>query len=427
MQYPILEDALLKFILNPFFFSEKGGNMNKLIILFYLNTSRLNQQGTAPLLIRLTIDGVRKHLNTGLLISPKQWNREKQVIKSNHPQSVELNKLLASKKSGVEEVFYKCSLDGKQVTMDEFLHVLDSGFKKEYGLLEVFEINNQNMRSRLGIDYRHSTLKKYLTTYQKVKDYLTHEFKRTDIPLYKLERGFIQNFVLFLKREQGIGHNTIVKYAKNLKTVVNNAVTNGWLEKSPFEQFRIGYKLQEKVYLSREELLAIEQKKFRLERLNLVRDLFVFQCYTGLAYADMFKLTGREVTTGIDGHQWIITKRQKTEVRSSIPLLPKAFEVIEKYNPNYKTKPDEHLLPVYTNQKFNLYLHEIAELCGIEKNLTSHVGRRTFATTVALGHGVSIETISKVLGHSSTKITHQYAMTTDLKVSEEMNKLKKAL
>lgn len=123
--------------------------------------------------------------------------------------------------------------------MDEFAHVLDSGVKKEYELLEIFEIHNQDMKSMLGIDYKHSTLKKYLTTFEKVKDYLTHDLKRKDIPLYKLERGFIQNFVLFLKREQGIGHNTIVKYAKNLKTVVNNAVANGWLEKSPFEQFRI--------------------------------------------------------------------------------------------------------------------------------------------------------------------------------------------
>lgn len=199
------------------------------------------------------------------------------------------------------------------------------------------------------------------------------------------------------------------------------AVTNDWIVKSPFVKFKSTFKDVERVYLTQEELTSIDQKVFKIDRLNLVKDMFLFQCYTGLAYSDMAKLTITDVKPGVDGNKWIIINRKKTDVRSAIPLLPKALLIIQKYEA--KRIRDE-LLPCYTIQKFNSYLDEIADLCGIHKNLTSHVGRRTFATTVALSNGVSIETISKILGHSTTKITHQYAVVTDLKVSEEMNKLK---
>jgi len=188
-----------------------------------------------------------------------------------------------------------------------------------------------------------------------------------------------------------------------------------------FIRYKSTFKDVERIYLTQEELDAIEQKTFKIERLNLVRDMFLFQCYTGLAYSDMALLTNIDVKPGIDGNKWIIINRKKTDVRSAIPLLPKALMIIEKYDG--KRNGDE-LLPCYSIQKFNSYLEEIADLCGIQKNLTSHVGRRTFATTVALSNWVSIETISKILGHSTTKITHQYAVVTDLKVSQEMEKLK---
>ena len=157
---------------------------------------------------------------------------------------------------------------------------------------------------------------------------------------------------------------------------------------------------------------------------GMIMNLFLFKCFTVLAFSDMAKLKARDITTGIDGNKWIIIKRKKTDIRSAIPLLPQVIEVIDKYNPEYSSNLNSQLLPMYSNQKFNSFLQEIADLVGINKSLTSHAGRRTFATTVALSNGVSIETISKILGHSTTKITHQYAVVTDLKVSQEMEKLK---
>ena len=165
------------------------------------------------------------------------------------------------------------------------------------------------------------------------------------------------------------------------------------------------------------KLLYIEQKTFKIDRLEIVKDLFLFQCYTGLAYSDMALLTEKDVSLGIDGNKWIIIRRKKTDIRSVIPLLPIALTILDKYSSEQR---NNKLLPCYAIQKFNSYLQEVADLCEIRKNLTSHVGRRTFATEVALANGVSIETISRILGHSSTKITHQYAVVTDMKVSEEM-------
>lgn len=397
--------------------------MGQLIILLYLNTSRTSKQGTAPLLIRLTLNGVRKHINTGIHLNPKYWNREKQVVKSNHPQAKDIGKLLSDKKKVLEDAFYKFSVNNSSVTLEEFIFHLGAGIKKEHSLIELFELHNSEIENRLGVDYSHPTYDKYVVTLNKLKNFLTEKIGRKDMPLTKVTLSLIHDFSIYLRKENGNQHNTVAKYAKNLKRVMNVGVQYGWIDKNPFDQFKMGYKLHDRIYLSKEELGLIEAKQFRLERLAIVKDLFLFQCYTGLAYADMFKLTGREVTTGIDGNKWIITKRKKTDVRSSIPLLSKALQVIEKYNPEYRDNPDTKLLPVFSNQKFNAYLHEIADVCGIKKNLTSHVGRRTFATTVALANGVSIETISKMLGHSSTKITHQYAMTTDLMVSEEMKKV----
>jgi site-specific recombinase XerD len=179
----------------------------------------------------------------------------------------------------------------------------------------------------------------------------------------------------------------------------------------------------DRVYLSKSELESIEAKTFKLQRLQIAKDAFLFQCYTGLSFCDMAKLTKEDISNGIDNNQWILIRRKKTDTRSAIPLLPQALRILDKYKDNENNK----LLPCTCIQRFNTYLHELAELCGINKNLTSHVGRRTFATTIALANGIGLETISKVLGHSSTKVTQLYAVVTDLKLSEDMQLLKERL
>lgn len=394
-------------------------------ILFWLNKGRINKKGLSALMCRITHNNERKQLSTGFMISVDKWDASKGKVKGNDEYATQVNTYIRNTTNRLLEIFNELSKKG-DVYLERLYKIYIGKDEDNMTLMQLVNYHNEQMRSRLGVDYAVATLKKYEVTKNKLIRFLKSEDIK-DIRLKDLTRKFIADFDIYMKLKEGNDQNTTTKHCKNLKTMANLAVFNGWLEKTPFDGYKTPYKIKEKVFLSLEELKLLEEKHFKINRLELVKDLFLFQCFTGLAFADMEKLVGKDISVGIDGSKWIITYRRKTDVRSAIPLLPTAIRVIEKYNPEYNSKLDEKLLPVYTNQKFNSYLQEIAEIVGINKTLTSHAGRRTFATTVALANGVSIETISKILGHSSTKITHQYAVVTDWRISEEMKRLKDKL
>lgn len=227
-----------------------------------------------------------------------------------------------------------------------------------------------------------------------------------------------------MKSHYGNDQNTTCKHLKILKTYLKYAASMELINRSPFIDYKASYKPKEKPYLTIEELQIVESKSFTIKRLQLVKDLFLVQCFTGLSFSDLVNLKGLDIITGIDGNLWIIKNRLKTSIRSTIPLLPKVIDLINKYSPDYKTFYDKEIFPNYSIQSYNSYLREIMDQCGINKPLSSHAGRRTFATTVALSNGISIESIAQMLGHSSTKITHQYARVSDLKIASEMERLK---
>jgi len=394
-------------------------------ILFWLKKSKVNKKGLVPIILRISHDTGRKQLSTGFMIPIDKWDAAKGRVKGNDEFSEQVNTYIRNTTNRLYEIFNDLSKKG-DVYLETLYNVFIGKDEDNMTLMQLVNYHNEQMRSRLGVDYAVATLKKYEVTKNKLLRFLKSEDIK-DIRLKDLTRKFIADFDIYMKLKEGNDQNTTTKHCKNLKTMANLAVFNGWLDKTPFDGYKTPYKIKEKVFLSIDELKLLEEKHFKINRLELVKDLFLFQCFTGLAFADMEKLVGKDITVGIDGSKWIITYRRKTDVRSAIPLLPTAIRVIEKYNPEYSSKLTDKLLPVYTNQKFNSYLQEIAEIVGINKTLTSHAGRRTFATTVALANGVSIETISKILGHSSTKITHQYAVVTDLRISEEMKRLKDKL
>jgi integrase len=290
-------------------------------------------------------------------------------------------------------------------------------------LLQLVKKHNQHLQKRIGIDYTFSTFQKYDILYNKLLAFIPHQYKQSDIDLSDVNYAFAADFDFYLRSVDKNQHNTVVKYLINLKRVFNEAVLLETIEKNPIAGFKARYKDVERVYLTYSELNLIRNKTFKLERLNRTRDLFIFQCFTGLAYSDMALLAPYHISKGIDDTEWIYINRKKTGIRSAIPLLSPALSIIRKY----RNEQQSFVLPCYAIQKFNEYLYEIALACGITKNLTSHVGRRTFATTIALNNGVSIETVSKILGHTSTKITQQYAVVTDLKISKEINALRNVL
>jgi site-specific recombinase XerD len=294
-------------------------------------------------------------------------------------------------------------------------------------LIETFTYHNTMMLERIGIDVVKATHTKFETVLKKLKEFLKIKHKRSDLYLKELNHKFIVDFEHFLRTDESIGHNTTMKYIRNLKKVMNMAVANDWIQKNPFGNFVCTNKKVVREILTEAEIQILSEKQFFIERLAEVRDIFLFCCYTGYAFVDVEKLKPSDVAYGIDGGKWIYTSRKKTGTQSNVPLLPIANEIIDRYKEHPYCVANERLLPVKSNQKMNAYLKEIADLCGITKKLTMHIARHTFATTVTLSNGVPIETVSRLLGHTKLATTQIYAQVLENKVSHDMNILKDKL
>ena len=394
---------------------------NNISVFIWLNQTKINKKGVAPLYIRIAYSQERRTIATGHSIAPDKWDSAKYRVKGSSEKAQLINNYLQQSQNRLISIYNEMMKEG-DISLDRLVQKFSGKDISPMTLLDLIKHHNEDFHKRIGIDYTFSTYEKYDFLRMKIERFIAHHYGKKDIRLQEINYGFATAFDFYLKNTDGNQHNTVVKYIINLKKILNMAVSNDWIAKNPISKFKASYKDVDRIYLTLPELQAIEQKSFKMDRLKIVKDLFLFQCYTGLAYSDMSRLTEKDVTPGIDGKKWIIIRRKKTDVRSAIPLLPKALEILIKY-----PSMEKRLLPCYAIQKFNSYLHEIADLCEINKNITSHAGRRTFATTVALANGVSIETIAKILGHSSTKITHQYAVVTDMKVSDEMSLLRTKL
>ena len=290
--------------------------------------------------------------------------------------------------------------------------------------MQLFTEHNAKVKALFGNGFEANTLKGYNTSEKHLTGYLQSEYRKTDIEISQLNHAFITGFEFYLKAECKITGVSAAKYIKHLKKIVNYCIANNWLIQNPFVNFKSSAKAKERTYLTQQELDAITNKKFVVERLTQVRDVFVFCCYTGLSYADVKKLRRNEIGIGMDGGQWIFTSRQKTDTSSRIPLLPVALEILNRYHDHPQCENKGLLLPVLSNQKMNAYLKEIADLSDVVKHLTFHLARHTFATTVTLSNNVPIETVSKMLGHTNIKTTQHYAKILDLKVSHDMAALK---
>ncbi|MGN6399981.1 MAG: site-specific integrase [Flavisolibacter sp.] len=398
-----------------------------LYILFWLHKAKKDKNGRCPLIVRLTFQKNRRQITTRFRISETEWIIAESHQKTKNKEIISVREFVTSFRTRIYSLSNKLELENR-LTIDELIDLYEGKENPEKSILELIEEHNQKLKERVGIDRAGSTFEKYVYLKDKVKRFINVVYNKRDLLLNKIPPSFIKDFVHHLITKDGNQHNTVAKYVKNLKHVFAYAVEQGHLEKHPFETFKMGYKDIQRTYLTAQELDTLAAYKFANKKFELVKDLFIFQCYTGLAYVDMAKLKIENVVEGIDKKPWIVTHRQKTKKQSLIPLLQPAIDVIEKYK-NHNSKNDYQLLPAYAIQKFNTYLKEVSAVVGIEKSLSSHAGRRTFATTIALGNGVSIESISKVLGHSNTKMTSIYAIVTDTKLSEEMaqlgNKLKK--
>jgi site-specific recombinase XerD len=309
------------------------------------------------------------------------------------------------------------------VTVDKIKNTLLGIKEEQKTLLSVIKFHNDKMLDRVNIDVTKSTYTKFETVRKKIELFMKKEYRVKDILIVDLKNRFVVDFEHYLRVHDKIGINTCTKYIRSLKKIMNVCVDNEWLLKNPFSNFKCQTMNPMREVLTKEELHDVESKEIDIERLAEVRDIFLFCCYTGLAFIDVFQLTVNDITLGIDGKKWIYTNRQKTGNQSNVPLLPQALRILEKYNDHPVREITGKLFPVKSNQKMNAYLKEIGTICNLQKKLTMHLARHTFATTVTLSNGVPIETVSKMLGHNKLATTQIYAKVLEHKVSQDMNVL----
>lgn len=393
---------------------------------FLIRTAK-SKNGKAPIYCRIAVNGKRAEISLKKYVDATKWIATVGMVKGNSEEARVINNQIDLLKLEINKHYNQLISAGKPVSAEIIKNSLLGIGEVERTLIEVFKYHNTQMKERIGTVVVKATHTKFETVLGKLQLFLKKKIKRSDLFLQELNHKFMTDFEHFLKVDQGIGHNTTMKYIRNLKKVMNMAVANDWVNRNPFTQFKCTAQKVHREILTAEELTTLAEKEFTISRLGEIRDIFLFCCYTGYAFVDVEKLSRNDVTIGIDGNKWIFTNRQKTGTVSNVPLLICAQEIIEKYYDHEYCINTGKLLPVKSNQKMNAYLKEVADLCGIKKNLTMHIARHTFATTVTLSNGVPIETVSKMLGHTKLATTQIYAQVLENKVSHDMQQLQKKL
>ncbi|TXI64311.1 MAG: site-specific integrase [Flavobacterium sp.] len=393
-------------------------------ILFYLKRAKANAQGLAPIFQRITINGRRLDNSTGKFVDPSKWHPEMSKMRGNSEEARLINGHLDNLRTKILIAEKELNKKDIPVNLETLKNMLLGTKERQRLLIPIFEEHNNKIKELLGIEYAPGTYERYQTSLKHTKDFLNWKYSISDIDITKIDHAFITDYEFYLRSVRKCANNTAVKYIKNFNKIIKLCLANDWLEKNPFANYKSKVKEVERVYLSEGEIQNIINKDFKTERLSLVRDIFLFSCFTGLAYIDVKNLTKSHISIGIDGDKWIFTHRQKTESASKIPVLPVTQMIIDKYADHPQAINEEKLLPILSNQKMNAYLKEIAAVCEIEKELTFHIARHTFATTVTLTNGVPIESVSKMLGHKNLRTTQHYAKVLDKKGSEDMKILR---
>lgn len=396
-------------------------------ILFYLKKPKNYLSGAIPIYLRVTVAGKRSELMTGRTVEPDKWNSAAGRVSGVRAAAKSVNVYLDGLQAKVYEA-HRQLIDAREpVTAERLKNKLLGKEEQEKMLVGVFQEHNQKIADLVGDAFAPGTLERYTTSLKHTQDFLFWKYGVRDIDIREIDHAFITDYEHYLRSIRKCSNNTAVKYIKNFGKIIRICLANGWLAASPFLNYKSKIRTVERVFLSEEELQRIADKTFASERLTQVRDIFLFSCFTGLAYVDVQKLRYTDIQKGIDGEEWIYKSRQKTDILSRIPLLPTALSIINKYRMHPHCVHEGRVLPVPSNQKMNAYLKEIADLCGIQKQMTFHAARHTFATTVTLLNGVPMESVSKMLGHTNLRTTQHYAKVLDVKVGEDMQRLRERM
>ncbi len=399
----------------------------KITLHFYLRSKKAVSTGLLPLYIRLTVNGQRLEYSSKKFIEKSKWSDELSKMKGNSEEARSINNYLDSVKSDIINIQLALAFKKEIITIDSFKKCLFGNDDNHRMLIPIYKDHNNRIESLIGKGYAFGTLERFKISLKHLEEFLFWKYNVRDIAIHKVDFALITDFDFYLRSIKNCNNNTAVKYVRNFRKIMKICLSNDWLEKDPFVRYEGKMKEVETEFLTEEEIQSISNKVFRTGRLELVRDIFIFCCFTGLAYVDVKGLKQDHIGIGIDGQKWIFKNRQKTDTKSKIPLLPRAEEILNKYQNNPKCLNEDRVLPVLSNQKMNGYLKEIADLCQIPKEITFHMARHTFATSITLSNGVPIESVSKMLGHKNIQTTQHYARVLDQKVSNDMAILKQKI
>ena len=392
-------------------------------ILFFIKRKKLLKNGDAPVYMRVTVDGRFLEASLKRGVNPKTWNEKKQRSIGHDRLSLELNDYLDDTLAKILKIHQRFADEKKIINPKTILDEWAGRIEKPKMLCEEFRTDNEKYRQRLEIgDVVLNTVLRNERAERYLGEFIRKKYKAEDIPFSTIDNAFVRDFHLFLRVDKKQEQNTANKYCKILKRIVTFALDNKWMEVNPFQGVRFQAKPTNRQFLTEKELSTIMNKTFTLDRLNVVRDIFVFCALTGLSFSDVEGLKPEHVSVDDDGNYWIHKARQKTKNVCSIPYLESARAIAEKYKGHPLCEKRGVLLPVISNQRMNSYLGEIAGICGINKPLTMHIARHSFAC-LALANGVSMEIIARMLGHSDIRTTKIYAKVIDKSIAEQMSGL----
>ena len=390
---------------------------NSFSVLFFIKKSKLLKNGEAPICMRITVNSKRAEVQVKRSVEPDKWNHLKGCAVGKDRKHQEINLYLETVRNRVFQIHRQLEADGKPITAVTIKNIFYGGYDSPKMLIETFNEHNQEYRELMDKEYAKGTVLRYERTVRYLVEFMREQYNCADIPLKSINYEFITKFEHFIKTQKGCAQNATVKYLKNLKKITKTAILKKWINEDPFADTKTN-----RDFLNESELRHIIAKDIDIERLQTVRDIFIFCSFTGLAFTDVKHLKAEHIVQADDGRWWIRKAREKTDNMCDIPLLDIPRLILEKYKsrPGYSERG--FLLPVPSNQRMNGYLKEIADICHIKKKLSTHIARHTFAS-LAIANKVSLESIAKMLGHTDIRTTRIYAKIMNSTIAFEMQTL----
>lgn len=396
---------------------------------FFLKKAKLLKNGEASVAMRITVDGQRVENNIRKSILPNLWDQSKERAKGTSAAAVDLNRFIEDARIRIHQIVTELQQTGAEINpliVQQRFYGVGQVRKQERTILQVIQEHNDEAKQLIGKDFVEITWRRYETMKRYLGELIKKKYGVDDLPLLDFTGEVIRAYEVYLKTEKDLCQNTLIRYMKALKKITNRCLAHDWIQKDPFAGIKFREEPTEPEFLTLEEVDRIYNCNPGSKRLEVIKDMFLMSAFTGLAFTDVSQLTEDHIVTDNDGNKWIRKPRQKTKQMSNIPLLDVPLAIIEKYQGDKKAAKKGVLLPIPCNQVMNRYLKEIATICKINKHLTMHTARHTYAT-LCLSQGVSLKNVSKMLGHANVKMTERYASVLDSSIMRDMNSIRDAL